>query len=407
MAFSRGLRPLLRRPLVPSGCHPRLLLHGAPGRKDSIIEIPAEAKLPDETEVVIAGSGLIGNAVAYHLVERGWKNIIVIDKNKIADGTSKHGSGMLGMFRPSHERRIVQYCVELYRNLQDKGFDIGLKECGSLNLAMSKDRMISLRRRANRYKPTGLECHVLDAAECREKHPYLYTEDLQGGVWIPGDATVHPKKVSEALAFLAYSKGVRFVEHCGVQKVLTEQANQFGPSSNKNIKVSGVETDKGTIKCKYFVNCAGIWARHLGKLSDPPVRVPIGAVEHFFVTFTEIEEFKNRSGEPLPNVRDYDNHIYFRSWNNSVLMGAFERVARPWKVNSESDEITEEHWTHMANYLSAATRRLPILKEAEYDCLVNTPDAFTPDGRWILGETPEVGNYYVCAGMNGNSLQVR
>ena len=105
-------------------------------------------------------------------------------------------------------------------------------------------------------------------------------------------------------------------------------------------------------------------------------------------------------------MRDYDNHIYFRSWNNSVLMGAFEREARPMQRGANPNHITEEHWTHMAEYLSAATRRLPALKKAEYDCLVNTPDAFTPDGKWIMGETPEVGNYYVCAGMNGNSLQV-
>ena len=104
----------------------RRALHGD-GRRGSIIEIPAEAKLPKETEVVIAGSGLIGNAVAYHLTQRGWKDITVIDKNRIADGTSKHGSGMLGMFRPTHERKIVQYCVELYRKLQDSGFDIGLQ----------------------------------------------------------------------------------------------------------------------------------------------------------------------------------------------------------------------------------------------------------------------------------------
>ena len=52
----------------------------------------------------------------------------------------------------------------------------------------------------------------------------------------------------------------------------------------------------------------------------------------------------------------------------------------------------------MAAYISSATKRLPILKETEYDFLLNTPDAFTPDGRWILGEAPEIGNYFVCAG---------
>ncbi len=154
---------------------------GGGGGGDSLISIPVESRLPARAAVVVAGSGLIGNSVAYHLVERGWKDVVVIDKGDIADGTSKYGSGMLGMFRPSAERAIVQACVELYRSLQARGFDIGLNEVGSLNLAMSRDRMISLRRRANRYAPTGLDCQVLTPRECQELHPYLYTDDLQGG----------------------------------------------------------------------------------------------------------------------------------------------------------------------------------------------------------------------------------
>ncbi len=226
------------------------------------------------------------------------------------------------------------------------------------------------------------------------------------GVWLPGDANVHPKKVSEALAYLAYSGGARFVGGCGVNQVLTDKTNLLGPMSSQNIKVTGVDTTCGVIRCEFFVNCAGIWARALGKLTDPPVRVPLCPAEHFFLTYKQVDELK---GKQLPNVRDYDNHVYFRSWNNSLLMGAFEKEARYWDLQAKNswNVIEPEHWIHFAPYIAAATKRVPILREAEYDCLLNTPDAFTPDGRWILGESPEVGQYFVCAGMNGNSLQVK
>lgn len=125
------------------------------------ITVPLETTLPQHAQVVIAGSGMIGNSVAFHLAQLGWKDIVVLDKGQVAGGQSKTGSGMLGLFRPSAERRIVQYCIDLYRTLQSKGYDIGLVECGSLNLAQTRDRLISLTRRANRYKPTGLECHIL------------------------------------------------------------------------------------------------------------------------------------------------------------------------------------------------------------------------------------------------------
>lgn len=133
----------------------------------------------------------------------------------------------------------------------------------------------------------------------------------------------------EALAFLAYSGGARFVGDCAVQRVISHSSNKLGPSSSGNVKVKGVETSRGTIECEYFVNCAGIWARNLGLLSDPVVKVPICPAEHFFLTFKEIPEL---AGKKLPNVRDYDSHIYARTWRDSFLIGAFEREARHFKV---------------------------------------------------------------------------
>ena len=99
-----------------------------------------------------------------------------------------------------------------------------------------------------------------------------------------------------------------------------------------------------------------------------------------------------------------------RMFGTSYMMGAFEKMARPWEVAKRGVDpnwslIKEEHWIHMQPYIQAAIHRMPVLGETQYDFLLNTPDAFTPDGRWILGETPEVKNYFVCAGMNGNSLQ--
>jgi len=249
---------------------------------DGDLRIPLESELPSKAQVVIAGSGMIGNSVAFHLTQAGFKDVVVIDKGHVAGGTSRTGSGMLGLFRPSHERKIVHYCIDLYRTLQQKGYQIGLVECGSLNLAATKDRMVSIQRRAARYKPTGLDCHVLHKKELQEFHPHLYTEDLQGGVWVPEDAVVHPKFLSEVLAYLAYQGGVRFVGNCNVLQVLSDSSDMLGPTSNINYRVSGVETEYGVIDCEYFVNCGGIWAREIGKRSDPPVKVPICPAEHFF-----------------------------------------------------------------------------------------------------------------------------
>jgi len=370
-----------------------------------------ESPLPSQARVVIAGAGMIGNAVAYHLIERGWSDIVIIDKNKIADGTSRHGSGMLGLFRPQHERKIVRESINLYKQLQDQGHDLGLEHCGSINIATTKERMISLRRRASAYRPTGVECHLVSPSEMQDLHPHLNVEDVLGGVWMPEDSCVDAGKVSEVLAYLASQGGAQFVSRCGVQRVRTKRTKQVdlgvGVETNRHVKVTGVETDKGDIACEYFINCAGIWAREIGKMCDVPVRIPICSAEHFFMTFKQIPSMGDVK---LPNIRDYDNFMYARQFGNTFMIGAYESQARPWDVtrhgiDPEWNHVKEEHWIHFMPYIQSAIRRIPILKTVAYDDLLDTPDAFTPDGRWIMGETPEVTNYFVCAGMNGNSLR--
>ena len=363
------------------------------------------SQLPSHAQVVIAGAGMIGNSIAYHLVKKGWNDVVIIDKGNIADGTSKYGSGMLGLFRPQHERNIVQYCIDLYQQLQEEGYDLGLEHCGSVNLAATEDRMISLKRRASAYRPTGVECHLVGPQEIKELHPYVNTEDILGGVWMPKDACVNAGKVSEVLAYVACQGGAKFVPRCGIKKVVTTRAPVSGVDGagqpvqqmSRHVTVTGVETDQGYISCDYFVNTAGIWAREIGRMMEPPVRIPICPAEHFFMTFKPIPELESKK---LPNVRDYDSQMYVRQFGSSYMMGAFEHLARPWDVTRHGidpdwNQIKEEHWIHFEPYIRAAMHRLPILKETQYDFLLNTPDAFTPDGKWILGETPEVGRYFV------------
>ena len=210
---------------IPPGGNMKTLLAAAghwPGQARGQHTIP-QSSLPSHAQVVIAGAGMIGNSVAYHLVKKGWSDIVIIEKGNVAQGTSKHGSGMLGLFRPQHERKIVQYCIDLYQDLQEEGYDLGLEHCGSVNLAATADRWISLKRRASAYRPTGVECQLVNPDEIRKLHPYVNTEDILGGVYMPKDACVNAGKVSEVLAWVASQGGAKFVSGCGVKKVITRR----------------------------------------------------------------------------------------------------------------------------------------------------------------------------------------
>ena len=227
--------------------------------------------LPSQARVVIAGAGVVANSVAYHLVINGWRDVVVIEQNTIGSGTSHFGSGTLGLFKPIANRNIIWYSIKLYQKLQGMGYELGMKQCGSINLAQTKDRLVALKRRIAYNTPTGLECELLSPANLKDMHPYLNVEDIIGGVWVPGDAVADPQAICDLLANLAQNGGAIYKEHVTVNKILTN-----------NNKVYAVETDHGIVKCQYFINCAGMWARELGLRCDPEVKIPAYPAEHFY-----------------------------------------------------------------------------------------------------------------------------
>lgn len=160
----------------------------------------------------------------------------------------------------------------------------------------------------------GIECELLTPQQCLEKCPLIEISDIVGGLWIPKDGVGDPHLVCRSLVQEAINMGVEVVEHCKVTQVIQE-----------NGKVKSVQTNGGETECVYFVNCAGFWAREIGQLSDPCVKVPLHAAEHYYLHTKPIDGL-----DPMtPVVRDSDGHIYFRENNGRLLGGGFELEAKP------------------------------------------------------------------------------
>lgn len=226
---------------------------------------------PTQARVVIAGAGVVANSVAYHLVQNGWNDVVVLEQAKIGSGTSHFGSGVLGLFKPLAHSKLIKYSINLYQQLKDMGYDIQMRQCGSINLAQSNDRLIALKRRMAYNIPNGLHCELLSTKQLQEIHPFLRVDDIVGAVWVPDDGVANARAVCDVLAILAQQGGAKYYEHTPVEKVLTQ-----------NSSVYGVETPKGVIKSEYFVNCAGMWARELGLQCHPQVRIPAYPAQHYY-----------------------------------------------------------------------------------------------------------------------------
>ena len=219
----------------------------------------------------------------------------------------------------------------------------------------------------------------------------MRTDDLQGAIWLPGDGKANPADLCMSLAKGARNRGVRMQEGIEVTGVIVE-----------NGRVKGVRTAQGEVRCEVLVNCAGQWARQFGLLAG--VNVPLYPAEHFYIVTGKIEGVHPM----LPVMRDPDGFIYYKEEVGGLLMGGFEPVAKPWRVDPiPADfqfQLLGEDWDQFEPLMKNAIHRTPCLETADIKMLLNGPESFTPDGNFILGEAPELRNYFVCAGFNSSGI---
>ncbi|XP_028166816.1 pyruvate dehydrogenase phosphatase regulatory subunit, mitochondrial isoform X4 [Ostrinia furnacalis] len=345
--------------------------------------------LPSKAKVVICGGGVMGAAVAYHLAKRGWGDQTLLIEKELAGGGSRwHSSGLVGMFKPSLAQvRLAQSSIRLLQELESRGRSTGWKQCGSLLLARTRDRMTVYRRMKSQSVSWGIPCELVTPKRCQEIWPMLNVDDILGGLWIPNDGVGDPHLFCMSLLKEAVENGVGVMENCSITKVLS-----------KDDRVCGVETTAGAIECEYFVNCAGFWARQVGQLSNPQVKVPLLPCEHYYLHTKPIENL-----DPMtPVVRDPDGYIYLRERDGCILAGGFEPVAKPVyeeEITSASQRCVPEDWDHFHVLLQQLLKRVPGMSQAVLHRLCNGLEAFSPDCKWIVGEAPEMFNYHIAAGM--------
>ena len=343
--------------------------------------------VPTHARAVIIGGGIIGTSVAYHLTTLGWREVVLLEQGSLSGGTTWHAAGLVGQLRSTANfTRLIRYSAELYERLEaETGKATGFRRCGSLSVARTPERMIQLRRNAAMARGFGIEAHEIGLDEAWRRYPLLRTDDLVGAVWIPSDGKGNPADITQALAAGARAGGARVLEKVRVTGV-----------TRRDGAVAGVETSEGAIATEIVVNCAGIWARELGRMSG--VTVPLHACEHMYIV---TEPFPGVAPD-LPVMRDPDGHIYFKEEVGGILMGGFDPWAKPWGMNGIPADFSfgtlPEDWDKFEILMRNAIQRVPALESAPVRLLMNGPESFTPDNYFILGEAPEVRRYYVGAG---------
>ncbi len=348
-----------------------------------------ETDFPERVEVAIIGGGVAGCSVAYHLTKIGISDVALFERRQLTSGTTWHAAGLVTQLRATRRMtELAKYTGELFGELEaETGQATGFKRNGSLRVANTPARYEELARGASMGRNFGLPVEPVALGEIKERWAPISTEGIVGGFWFPHDGQVNPADVTQAYARGARMRGARILENTSVERILVE-----------NGKAAGVITDKGPVRAGTVVLCGGMWSRDLA--AKVGVTVPLHAAEHFYCVTEAIPGLPKN----LPVLFLGDEWTYYKEDAGKLLVGFFEPNAKPWGQKGIPEDFAfgtlPEDVDHIVPYLEAATRRVPVLERTGIQLFFNGPESFTPDDRYLLGETPEIPGLFCATGFN-------
>ena len=347
--------------------------------------------MKSRARVVVIGGGVGGCAILYWLTRLGWGDVCLVERAELTSGSTFHSAGLVGQLRGSLSlTKMMMSSVDLYRTLgSEVELDTGWHEVGSLRLGSSTERMEELRRQSGWAQTFGLPLELISAAEAQERFPPMSTDGVLGAAYLPTDGYIDPSQLTFALAKGARAGGAEIYERTRVTAITTERG-----------EVRGVVTDQGEIEADVVVNAGGMFAAEIGALAG--VVVPIVPMAHEYLV-------TRPAGLPtdMPTMRDPTLLVYFRPESGGLIMGGYERHPAPWSLDGIpadfNGKLLPEDWPRFEELMQNALVRVPSLGELEVVRLINGPEAFTPDGEFILGPT-EVRGLWNAAGFCAHGL---
>lgn len=346
------------------------------------------ADIPSHARVVIIGGGAVGCSVAYHLTKMGWRDVVLLERNELASGSTWHAAGNCPNFSGSWSiMKMQNYATKLYAGLGAAvDYPMNYHVTGSVRLAHSDARMEEFRHVESMGRYQGIDLAMMSLAEMKDAYPFLELHDLKGGIWDPTDGDIDPSQLTQALAKGARDAGAKIIRFCSVTGI-----SRIGDEWQ-------IETDKGNIRCEKAVNAAGYRAHEIGSMVGRDV--PCISLSHQYLVTDEIAELKGRD-EKLPLLRDPDISYYLRQERDGLLLGPYEWQATTYWT-SRSDPIPQDFsfqlWPddldRLEFYIDDACKRVPILGSVGVQKVINGPIPYAPDGNPLIGPAPGLENFY-------------
>lgn len=342
--------------------------------------------LPSQARIVIVGGGVIGTSIAYHLAKAGEKDVLLLEKSQLTEGSTWHAAGLVGQLRSQKNlTKLMTRSVEVLGRLESETDQvIDFKQVGSLRIANNPERWQELKRQATVAKTFGLQLDLISPAEAKDLFPYLSTDGLIGAAFVPTDGYVDPYSLTHAYAKAARNLGA----------VIRERTEVTGVKRSGR-RITHVETAEGDIACEVLVNSAGMWAKEFAAKAG--IHLPAGVVEHqFFVT-----EKTGDMDPALPTLRDPDGGYYVKPEVGGFAVGGWEKATDAWALDGVpagfGRELFPGNQDRLEEIALPACERVPALGELGIQNVINGPIPISPDGEPIMGPVIEYDNYFVAA----------
>ena len=348
-----------------------------------------------DARAVIVGGGIMGISLAWHLTRRGWRDVVLLEKNELTAGSTWHAAGLCTHF--AHNATVMEMraaSVRLYRDVlpAETGESVGFHACGALRVTRSAERMSEFRHVQDLGEFLGHEFRILDPEELARIYPLARTDGLLGAIHEPNDGHVDPTLATNALAAGARSRGAEIRRHEPVRAIERDASGAWL-----------VHTDRGGIRAGHAVNAAGTWCREIGAMMG--VDLPVVPMLHQYLVTAGVPEIAERmaAGEPeLPMIRDPEESWYVRQERDGFIVGPYEANGRPWGVDGIPPdfgmELLPPELERIESIVAMAMERVPALAHAGIRTIVHGPITFTPDANPLVGPAFGVENAWLLTG---------
>lgn len=347
--------------------------------------------LPTHAQTVIIGGGSIGCNTAYHLTKLGMKDVVVLEQSNLTAGTTWHAAGLIvaGVLTSEADCEIYTHSRDLCANLEkETGLSTGFQQVGYIQVATNQERVHEMRRIAPFMRRNGINMHEISVKEAAELFPVGDLSNVMAAFYIPEDGRANPVDLTMSIAKGARMGGAQIFEGVTVTEILVENGTATG------VRLSTGET----IIAENVVICCGMWSRQIGAKAG--INLPLQAAEHYYLITDEIEGIRKN----LPILEDPSTYCYYREEGGGMMLGLFEPQGVVWNLEHIPENFSfgeiEPNWDRMMPHIEKAYSRVPSIIDIGVKKFFCGPESFTPDLAPLVGETPEVRNCFVAAGLN-------